>query len=71
MSAVQTDFCRIAFPPLKQTDPLGQLFRRNLVNFLKQRFLLWEGNGYFDNDNGQPLLFYGNVMDIMVDNGEI
>ena len=44
-SAVLMEFCQIPFqpPPSPQKmDPLGNYFRRILVNSLKQRFRLWE-----------------------------
>ena len=73
ISAVQKEFCRIAFqppPPLKQMDHLWDFFRRNLVIFWKQLFWLLKWI-YFDNDNGHTLSLDGIVMDIMVENGEV
>ena len=40
-SAVQIEFCQIAFqpnPPSSKRTLWGYFFRRKLVNFLKQRF---------------------------------
>ena len=44
-SAVQMEFCQIAFqppPPSSKRTLCGNYFRRKSVNFLKQRFWLWE-----------------------------
>ena len=43
-SAVQMEFCQIAFapPPSSKRTLCGNFFRRKSVNFLKQRFWLWK-----------------------------
>ena len=54
-SAVQMEFCQLAFQPPHPQAPCGNC--RKSVNF--------------DNDYGQTLFLDGILMDIMIDNGEI
>ena len=77
ISAVQKEFCRIAFqplPPPQTNGPFVGLFSPKFSHFLKTAILTIELLKwiYFDNGNGQTLSLDGIVMDIiMVENGEV